>query len=173
MSETERVSERPVARECAWCGTPIELKPRAQHQRYCGRSCRQRAYEVRTAAARQEADRAAGTAREDGPVREVVEKVTVRTVRPRRAVPWPLDPYRPRPHPALVVEERVIEVPIVAEPTSAREAADFMTLTAVAISDGTIGVYDHKRVYQGVKRLLAAFDKTHPGGLERLMGGKR
>ncbi|WP_304456008.1 hypothetical protein [Nocardiopsis sp. YSL2] len=168
-AQHDRVIERPVARECAWCGTAIEVKPRAQHQRYCGRSCRQRAYEVRTAAARQEADQAAGTARPDEPVREVVERVTVRTVRrgrPASTPPWPA------PAPRRVVEVPV-EVPVVASPKSAREAADFMTLTAVAISDGTIGVYDHKRVYQGVKRLLAAFDKAHPGGLERLMGGQR
>lgn len=140
---SERVSERPVARECAWCGTAIEIRPRAQHQRFCSRSCRQRAYEVRTATRRAQADQDAGTARrDDEPVREVVERV---------------------------VE---VEVPIVATPTSAREAADFMTVTAACIADGSIALHDHKRVYQGVRALLHAFDRTHPGGLERLMGGR-
>lgn len=162
---SEHVSERPVARECAWCGTAIELNPRAQHQRFCSRSCRQRAYEVRTATRRAQQDQDAGTARPaDEPIREVVERVTVRTV--RRTVAAPPHPFSE--HPQRVVE---VEVPIVPTPTSAREAADFMTVTAACIADGSIKLHDHKRVYQGVRALLHAFDRTHPGGLERLMGG--
>lgn len=173
-SPTERVHERPLARECAWCSDPIQLNPRAQHQRYCSRSCRQRAYEVRTAARRAQHSQEAGTARSEGePVREVVERVTVRTVRMGRR-PDPLPPGVGRPR---VVEKRVevevpIEVPVVASPRSAREAADFMAVTAACLVDGSIGVHDHKRVYQGVRALLRAFDQVHPGGLERLMGGR-
>ena len=85
--------------------------------------------------------------------------------RPTVAVP----PHPFSEHPQRVVE---VEVPIVAAPTSAREAADFMTVTAACIADGSIALHDHKRVYQGVRALLHAFDRTHPGGLERLMGGR-
>lgn len=169
-SPDDRVRERPLARECAWCSEPIQLNPRAQHQRYCSRSCRQRAYEVRTAARRAQDAQDAGTARPEGePVREVVERVTVRTVRMGRR-PDPLPPGVGQPR---VVEKRVeVEVPVVASPRSAREAADFMTVVAACLVDGSIGVHDHKRVYQGVRKLLHAFDKVHPGGLERLMGGR-
>ncbi|MFE6309337.1 hypothetical protein [Nocardiopsis sp. NPDC057823] len=45
---------------CAWCGAPLEINPLGRHRRYCSRAHRQRAYEVRTALARREADRAAG-----------------------------------------------------------------------------------------------------------------
>jgi hypothetical protein len=171
-SSDDRVRERPLARECAWCSDPIQLNPRAQHQRYCSRSCRQRAYEVRTAARRAQDAQDAGTARPEGePLREVIERVTVRTVRMGRR-PDPLPPGVGQPR---VVERRVevpVEVPVVASPTSAREAADFMAVTAACLMDGSIGVHDHKRVYHGVRALLRAFDQVHPGGLDRLMGGR-
>lgn len=168
---SDRVHERPLARECTWCAKPITVNPRAQHQRYCSRSCRQRAYEVRTAVRRAQDAQEAGTARPEGePIREVVERVTVRTVRMGRR-PDPLPPGVGR---SRVVEriEVPVEVPVVASPRSAREAADFMAVTAACLMDGSIGLHDHKRVYQGVRKLLRAFDQVHPGGLDRLMGGR-
>lgn len=145
------------------------MNPRAQHQQYCSRSCRQRAYEVRTAVRRAQDAQEAGEARPSGePVREVVERVTVRTVRMGRR-PDPLPPGVGRPRVEVPVEVPV-EVTVVASPRSAREAADFMAVTAACLMDGSIGLHDHKRVYQGVKALLRAFDRTHPGGLDRLMG---
>lgn len=165
----DRTSERILARECEWCGATITLNPRAQHQKYCSRGCRQRGYEVRTAQKRQQNDRAAGTARHEGPVREVVERHTVRNVRRGR----PAEPIWQPPRVERVEVEVPVEVPVVASPHSAREAADFMAVTAACISEGTIALHDHKRVYQGVRALLRAFDKTHPGGLEHLMGERR
>ncbi|MDU0477668.1 hypothetical protein QVA66_00250 [Staphylococcus chromogenes] len=32
---------------CAWCGKPIETTGRGRPKKYCGHSCRQRAYEQR------------------------------------------------------------------------------------------------------------------------------
>lgn len=79
---SERTTERVVERTCAWCGTPIAIGRRGgRPRRYCTRSHRQRDYELRTALARRERDRQAGTARAaDEPVREVVERTRVRTV---------------------------------------------------------------------------------------------
>jgi len=150
----DRITEQPVARECAWCGDPIELRPRARHQRYCSRSCRQRAYEVRTATTRRQTDQAAGRARtEQEPVREVVERVTVRTTRSRR--PPALPPV-------------VREVPVVAAPTKARQVSDFLDAAAAAVSDGTIPVHDLRRVNTAAHQLLKALDQAYPGGLKAL-----
>ncbi|CAL9611279.1 hypothetical protein [Nocardiopsis dassonvillei] len=150
----DRVTERPVARECAWCGDPIQLRPRARHQRYCSRGCRQRAYEVRTAASRQQADQAAGRARtEDEPVREVLERVTVRTARSRR--PPALPPV-------------VREVPVVAAPTKGRQVSDFLDAAAAAVADGTIPRHDLRRVHTSAHRLFKALDQAYPGGLNAL-----
>ncbi|MBY6366095.1 hypothetical protein [Rhodococcoides corynebacterioides] len=35
---------------CAWCGRPVEESATGRRRRYCRQSCRQRAYEQRTAA---------------------------------------------------------------------------------------------------------------------------
>lgn len=144
----------PVVRECAWCSTPIRLRPRARHRRYCSQGCRQRAYEVRTAASRHQADQAAGRARADEePVREIVERVTVRTPRSHR-------PPAPPPE--------VREVQVVADPTKARQISDFLDAAAKAITDGTIPAHDLRRIHTSTHRLLKALDQASPGGLNTL-----
>jgi hypothetical protein len=69
-------SERPVSGECEWCGEPIEYAGHGPMPRFCRRprGCRQRAYELRTAAAREARDVDAGRSRPDR-VREVIERV--------------------------------------------------------------------------------------------------
>lgn len=43
----------PVPQHCGWCGRAVEQPAAAgRRRRYCGRSCRQRAYERRTAVQR-------------------------------------------------------------------------------------------------------------------------
>ena len=154
-SDSDRVYERPVARECAWCGEAITLNPRAQHQRYCSRSCRQRSYEVRTATTRQENDRAAGTARPEEPVREIVERHTVRSVRRGRA-PQPI--WQPPP------AERV-EVPVVASPADARQIADYLAAATAAVKAGTIPQHEFQRVFTAAGRLVRALHQSHPEGM--------
>lgn len=44
MAETERLN-------CSWCGVDFPRPARGRRPRYCGRSCRQRAYEMRSAGA--------------------------------------------------------------------------------------------------------------------------
>jgi hypothetical protein len=156
---TDRTTIRPVARTCAWCGREFTLRPQAARQLYCGRGCRQRAYEVRTAAARQEDAVAAGRARPaEEPVREVVERVVVRS----QVIRIP-----PPPPPPPRVQRVEVKVPVV--PTKARAVEELLDGAAAAVADGLIAAYDHQRVYRGVSRLLAALDAAHPGGLDALM----
>ena len=151
----DRTSEHVIARECEWCGATITLNPRAQHQRYCSRGCRQRGYEVRTAQKRQQDDRAAGAAREEGPVREVVERHTVRSVRRGRA---------PRPVWQPPSAERV-EVPVVASPTDAAQIADYLAAATAAVKDGRIPEHEYRRVFTAAGRLAAALHRAHPDGM--------
>lgn len=151
----ERVSERVVARECEWCGAAIEVRPRAQHQRYCSRGCRQRAYEVRTAQRRQENERAAGTAREEGPVREVVERHTMRSVRRGRA---------PRPVWQPAAAERV-EVPVVASPTDPDQIADYLAAATAAVKDGRIPEHEYRKLFRAAGQLVQALHRSHPRGM--------
>ena len=72
-------SERLIATSCAHCGGPVTYPGRGKHPRYCGRSCRQRAYELRRAG---RAPAAAGP-----PVRQVVERVVERP-HPRTVPGW-------------------------------------------------------------------------------------
>lgn len=50
------VNARPVQTPCGWCNRPITQPPTGRLLRYCNRSHRQRAYEVRTAQRRLQAD---------------------------------------------------------------------------------------------------------------------
>ncbi|MFC7331481.1 hypothetical protein [Marinactinospora rubrisoli] len=138
---TERVRRRVVERTCAWCGQPIQITPRTTHRRYCTQSCRQRAYEIRTATARQERDRQAGRARPaEEPVREIVRETTVRTV--TRTV------QGPRP-PAIVQERPIL-------PERAWEVALLLGHAHVAVRDGVIPDHDLGRIEHAAQALLRA-----------------
>lgn len=148
----EQSKERVISRECAWCGAAFEPGRRAGHQRYCTRACRQRAYEVRTAERRRERDVGAGRVRTSGdPVREVVERHTVRTV-VRTGPPRPVAVPPPAPP----------------DPPRARELQEHIEAAAAAVRSGRIGPWDHRRLYGAVMAVLAALDAEHPGGLEAL-----
>src|SRR5690606_7468122 len=153
-----RVTERPertlVSRRCEWCGREMSYSGRGRPRRYCSQAHRQRAYELRTALARRDADRAAGRARgAEEPVREVVRETVVRTT--TRTVRGP-----------------VVEVPVEVErpvvPTRAREVQEVLEAAAAAVMAGRIQHWDHRRLWQGVTRLMAALDATHPGGIDTL-----
>ncbi|MFD3685453.1 hypothetical protein ACFWTE_11610 [Nocardiopsis sp. NPDC058631] len=71
-----------MSRTCGWCGDPVPYSGKGRPPQYCGKAHRNRAWEVRSAQARQERDRAAGTARPEGePVREVVRETVTRSAR--------------------------------------------------------------------------------------------
>ncbi|SBT69310.1 hypothetical protein GA0070622_6435 [Micromonospora sediminicola] len=81
-ADTEREIETP----CGWCGNTIVQPPTGRKKRYCDRSCRQRAYELRTAQRRHQADVDAGRIR-TVPAQRVVER-TIRPRPPRTAAQW-------------------------------------------------------------------------------------
>ena len=70
MFISPEVTERLVS--CAWCGAVVPYSGRGQPRLYCGKSHRNRAWELRTAAAR-----AGDGTRATEPVREVIERTTV------------------------------------------------------------------------------------------------
>ena len=84
----ETVRERPVLVQCQWCGESLLCAPRGPAPRYCPRpkTCRQRAYEVRTAQARADADPVDG-GRSTEPIRQVIERV-VQPRHPSTAAAW-------------------------------------------------------------------------------------
>jgi endogenous inhibitor of DNA gyrase (YacG/DUF329 family) len=80
------VVERVARTPCAWCGGAVEVKPRGRRPRFCSQACRQRDYELRTAAARYGADLAAGRIAAE-PAERVIER-TVLAKHPSRPAEW-------------------------------------------------------------------------------------
>lgn len=147
------VDDKLLARTCDWCGADIELNSRGRHRRYCGRSCRQRAYEVRTAQRRQVDDRAAGTARgEDEPVREVVERTVTRM--------HPLVAGRPR---AETWEEPAPEPSESGETLRPRELHRLLVRAAAEIAQGRMSEREVGRVMRGVEAVRSAVDRRRSG----------
>lgn len=70
-------AERPLQTPCEWCGNAITQPPRGRLLRYCDQSHRQRAYEVRAAERRLQADLTSGRVREV-PAERIVERVVHR-----------------------------------------------------------------------------------------------
>lgn len=80
------ITERPLQTPCQWCGSVVKQPPTGRLLRYCDRSCRQRAYEARTAARRLGEDVDAGVVRVQ-PAERIVERV-VRAKYPRTPAGW-------------------------------------------------------------------------------------
>lgn len=80
------ITERPLQTPCQWCGNAVAQSPAGRLRHYCDRSCRQRAYEARTAQRRLQADLDAGRVREQ-PAERIVERV-VTAPHPRRVAGW-------------------------------------------------------------------------------------
>ena len=150
---TQTTRQRLVSRTCGWCGEPVPYSGKGRPPKYCSKSHRNRAWEIRSATARLEADRQAGTAAADGePVREVIRETLIRTATRSARIEVP------RPYP--------VERP--ARPDTAREAADYIDQVAAAVRDRRIMHFEHRRIMRSVRHLLAAIDATHPGGISRI-----
>ncbi|GGL17742.1 hypothetical protein [Mangrovihabitans endophyticus] len=80
------VTERPLQTPCEWCGRAVAQPPTGRLLRYCDRSCRQRAYEARTAKRRLQDDVDTGRVRAQ-PAERIVERV-VRAKYPSTAAGW-------------------------------------------------------------------------------------
>ncbi|CAL9610808.1 hypothetical protein [Nocardiopsis dassonvillei] len=163
----ETVHRKVLMRTCDWCGK--EFSPRAKGKgrprRYCDRSCRQRAYEVRTARERQERDQEAGTARrDDEPVREVVREVVTRT----RLVPsgpgtplrdpWQREEGSPAPE---------------ARPPRPRELQRLLARAAAATAQGEYSLSEIDRIRRAVDQVQMAADQYQRRMRELLTGDRK
>jgi hypothetical protein len=135
----ERITERLIGRECSSCGAWIAYRGRGRRPRYCGASCRQRAWSVRRAAEQ------LGTLDGAGP--QVVTEVRERVVERPVSVPVLREPTTPREWVDLlqVLAEQLDE------PTSALAAQH----------------WQHRRVEAALMAAWQALDVAHPGGLAR------
>jgi hypothetical protein len=149
----ETVHRKVLRRTCDWCGKEISPRPKGKGRPrlYCDRSCRQRAYEVRTARERQERDQEAGTARrDDEPVREVVREVVTRTrlvpSGPGTPVrdPWQREEDSPAPE---------------AGPPRPRELQRILARAAAAIGQGEYSLSEVERITRSVDQLRMAADR--------------
>ncbi|MFC9941362.1 hypothetical protein [Nocardiopsis alba] len=129
---TETTRTRLVSRTCAWCGDQVPYSGTGRPATYCSPAHRTRAWEVRTATARQERDRQAGTARgEDKPVREVIHETVTRTATRTARVEVPV-PGRVRT--VQVPVEVEVERPVRLE--SAAEVCAVLSGVEAAVREG-------------------------------------
>jgi hypothetical protein len=134
-----RITEAAVTRTCAWCGDEMTLTQRTgRPRRYCSKSCRNRASELRTAVPRLALQLAAGRVAA-GPVREVVERTVSLTE--------PLIPVDAHGWAAALTE-------------LARQLGDPGSKTAREH-------WQHRRLLTALTEAVTALDRAHPGGLGR------
>lgn len=138
------VVERLMSRTCGWCGVALPYSGKGRPPAYCCKAHRNRAWEVRSATARQADALGAGTA-SAGPVREVVERTTV-------------------------VEKPVV---VAGPPTGPVSAADWCALLdqlAAQLRTGKVGRehWNHGKLFSTLTDVYIALDRAHPGGLDNL-----
>ena len=150
MTGREQVREVVIERTCAWCGKAMTLTQQTGRPRkYCSKSCRNRASELRTVAPKLSWDMAAGRVA-TGPVREIVERTVTTT----------LDTAPPRP---LAVQYA---------PGNAKEWQRELRLLAIQLLDPRTNTarehWEHSRLLAALQDVLAALNHAHPGGLARI-----
>ncbi|RVX39148.1 hypothetical protein EDD27_1495 [Nonomuraea polychroma] len=144
--DSVEVRDRLQGRTCAWCATYIPYSGRGRPPSYCSRSCRNRAWEVRTAERRLQRDIAAAAMRAE-PVREVRTETITRT--------------RTR------VQTRLERRP----PSTAKDWVEHLAaLTGQLRKDGTLAPrhWDHRKLYHALMEALVVLGDAHPGGLDEL-----
>lgn len=166
----EDVRDKLLTITCDWCGTQISVRKtgKGRPRRYCDRSCRQRAYEVRTAQARLERDQEAGKARrDDQPVEKLIERTVYRTrllppAQPPARDPWQREDTSPGPDTG---------------PPRPRELQRLLARAAAAIAQGEYSYSEVERIMRGVDQMKVASDRyldavnAHMRG--RMGGGKK
>ncbi|MFE3206413.1 hypothetical protein [Embleya sp. NPDC059237] len=147
---TTRVTSRTLTLTCQMCGSAVWYRGSGTRPRYCGRTCRQRAYELRRHAAELGA-----AVPEPRVVQEVIERTEVVT--------------RTRD---LVRRERV-EVPAAVDrvPSTAQEWQRMLGALAAQLADDRHQVHrehwKHRQLQDALRIAYAALDEAHPGGLDR------
>ncbi|MEV4382196.1 hypothetical protein [Streptosporangium sp. NPDC049644] len=139
-----RVDERLEGRSCGWCGVFVAYSGRGRPPSYCSKSCRNRAWEVRSAEARLQRDIAAGTVR-TGPVREVIRQTVVQT----RFVPAPRESAGPGEGSAV--------------PATAQQWLAQLAELAAQLREGELGRqhWYHARLYNAMISTLARPARAH------------
>ncbi|MER5627345.1 hypothetical protein ABT061_40615 [Streptosporangium sp. NPDC002544] len=130
----------------------VEGRPgRGRPPSYCSKSCRNRAWEVRSAEARLQRDIAAGVVR-TGPVREVVRETVVET----RFVPAPSEPGEPGATSAV--------------PATAQQWLAQLAELAAQLREGELGRqhWHHAKLYNAMLDALVDLGAAYPGGLDYL-----
>lgn len=143
------VVERLLSRTCGWCGVAMPYSGKGRPPAYCCKAHRNRAWEVRSATARQAEAQSVGTA-SPGPVREVVERTTV--VERPVAVPGP---------PSV--------------PVSADDWCALLDQLAAQLRTGKVGRehWKHRKLFGALMDAYTALDRAHPGGLDNLTTARR
>ncbi len=141
-----RVQERLEGRSCGWCNVFVAYSGRGRPRLYCSKSCRNRAWEVRSAETRLQRDIAAGAARSE-PVREVIRQTVVQT--------RPASPPAEQGAPAVLA------------------AAGWMALLAELaeqLREGELGRqhWHHEKLYGRLTEVAAALGEAYPGGMGHL-----
>lgn len=146
---TQTTRRRLVSRTCAWCGEPVPYSGKGRPAKYCSKAHRTRAWEVRTALARQDRDRQTGTARgEEEPVREVIREVRTRTTTRSARIEVPVPGQ---------VKQVVVERP--ARPEKAWEVCAVLSQVQVAVREGLIAEHDHDRLLFAAHALIRAIEE--------------
>ena len=138
------VVEKLISRTCSWCGVEMPYSGKGRPPSFCCKAHRNRAWEVRTAAARQAAAQDAGAAAA-GPVREVVERTTV-------------------------IEKPVVVPSSPTAPISAGDWCAMLDQLAAQLRGGKVGRehWHHRKLFRALTDVYMALDHAHPGRLENL-----
>ena len=156
LSQTTR--RRLVSRTCAWCGEPVPYTGRGRPPKYCSKAHRNRAWEVSTAARRQERDRQADAARgEDEPVREVIRETVTRTATRTARVEVPI-PVPGRVRTVQVPVEVEVERPVRLE--SAVEVCAVLSAVEQAVREGRFPSEGLDHVRRRAAGLIEAIQKA-------------
>ncbi|MDP9848138.1 hypothetical protein [Streptosporangium lutulentum] len=145
------VYEQLLGRSCGWCRQHVSYSGRGRPASYCSKSCRNRAWEVRSAEARLQRDIATGAVR-TGPVREVIRETVVQT----RLVPEPA--AQPRVETTTVV------------PATANAWRVHLDELTRQLREGELGRqhWHHEKLYRALIDVVAALGEAYPGGIEHL-----
>jgi len=149
-----RVHERLEGRACGWCGVFVAYSGRGRPRLYCSKSCRNRAWEVRSAEARLQRDIVAGTARSE-PVREVIRQTVVQT----RPAPPPIAPSGAEQN-----------APAADSPTTATGWMALLQELTEQLREGELGRqhWHHEKLYRRLVDVAATLGEAYPGGMEYL-----
>jgi hypothetical protein len=140
------VTVKLVSRTCGWCGVPLPYSGTGRPRSYCCKSHRNRAWAVRSGAAR-----AGDGTRTPGPVREILERTTTMDAPASASGDGP------------------------AWPLTAVEWCAMLGHLTGQLRVGRLGRehWHHRKILDAMNEAAAALDTAHPGGLDNITGHRR